>query len=417
MTTLSPILKQATPVVVDHAKGSWIFGDDGRKYLDFTTGIGVTSTGHCHPDVVAAAQEQVGKIIHAQYTTVMHKPLMALTEKLGEVLPAGLDSVYYANSGSEAVEASIRLARMATGRPNIVAFHGGFHGRTVAAASLTTAGTKFRSGFSPIMGGVQIAPFPYAFRYGWDEDTAIDFALKELDYLLTTVSSPKDTAGFIIEPVLGDGGYLPTPPRFLEGIRERADRHGIVLILDEVQAGVGRTGKFWGHDWADITPDVVITAKGLASGFPISAIAASGELMAKAWPGSQGGTYGGNAVAAAAAVATLDVIARENLVANAAERGRELRAGLEGLQNDDPRMGDVRGLGLMQAIEYVDADGNPDAATASAIQQAAIAEDLLLLTCGSAGNVIRVIPPLVVSAEEIGIGLDAFARASKAIQA
>ncbi|MEX1079549.1 MAG: aminotransferase class III-fold pyridoxal phosphate-dependent enzyme [Homoserinimonas sp.] len=414
MTSLSPLLKQATPVVVERALGSWIYGTDGEKYLDFTTGIGVTSTGHCHPRVVEAAREQAGVIIHAQYTTVMHKPLMALTEKLGEVLPSGLDSVFYANSGSEAVEASIRLARMATGRPNIIAFHGGFHGRTVAAASLTTAGTKFRSGFSPIMGGVHIAPFPNAFRYGWSLDTAIDFALRELDFLLQTVSSPADTAGFIIEPVLGDGGYLPTPPRFLEGVRERADRHGIVLILDEVQAGVGRTGKFWGHNHSTVTPDVLITAKGLASGFPISAIAASAELMSKAWPGSQGGTYGGNAVAAAAAVATLDVVRDENLVENARVRGDELQAGIKALQADNPLMGDVRGLGLMQAVEFVTESGEPNADLAAAVQQAAIAENLLLLTCGPAGNVVRVIPALTVSAEEIITGIDRFGAALRA---
>ena len=411
MTTLSPVLKQATPVIVERALGSWIYGTNGEKYLDFTTGIGVTSTGHCHPRVVEAAQKQVGTIIHAQYTTVMHKPLLALTEKLGEYLPAGLDSVFYANSGSEAVEASIRLARMATGRPNIIAFHGGFHGRTVAAASLTTAGLKFRSGFSPLMGGVHIAPFPHAFRYGWDIDTAIDFALQELDYLLTTISAPEETAGFIIEPVLGDGGYIPTPPRFLKGLRERADRFGIVLILDEVQAGVGRTGKFWGHQHSSIHPDIVITAKGLASGFPISAIAASSELMGKAWPGSQGGTYGGNAVAAAAAVATLDVLRDEGLVENARDRGDELQRGLNGLKSDSPLMGDTRGLGLMQAVEFVTEDGEPNAALAAAVQQVAIAQNLLLLTCGSAGNVIRLVPALNVSSDEIAIGLERFERA------
>lgn len=413
MATLSPILKQATPVVVDHAAGSWIHATDGKKYLDFTTGIGVTSTGHCHPDVVAAAREQVGKIVHAQYTTVMHKPLLELTEKLGEFLPSGLDSVFYATSGSEAVEASVRLARMATGRPNIISFHGGFHGRTVGAASLTTAGTKFRSGFSPLMGGVHIAPFPHAYRYGWDEETAVAFALKELDHLLLSISSPADTAGFIIEPVLGDGGYIPTPPAFLQGLRERADRHGIVLILDEVQAGVGRTGKFWGHDWAGITPDIVITAKGLASGFPISAIAASAELMGKAWPGSQGGTYGGNAVAAAAGVATLAVIERENLVSNALLRGDELRTGLEELKTEIVGIGDVRGRGLMQAVEFRSADNTPDAATALAVQQAAVKEELLLLTCGPHGNVIRIIPALNVSSAEIQIGLAKFTQALK----
>ncbi|MDA8398648.1 aspartate aminotransferase family protein [Ferrimicrobium acidiphilum] len=416
MSRLSPLLKQATPVVVDHALGSWIWGIDGEKYLDFTTGIGVTSTGHCHPRVVAAAREQTGLIIHGQYTTIMHQPLLKLTDKLGEVLPLSLDSIFYANSGSEAVEASIRLARMATGRPNIIAFHGGFHGRTVAAASLTSAGTKFRAGFSPIMGGVHIAPFPYALRYGWDEETAVDFALRELDYLLQTVSSPADTAAFIIEPVLGDGGYLPTPPRFLEGLRERADHYGIIFILDEVQAGVGRTGKFWGYQFSSVIPDIIITAKGLASGFPISAIAASFDLMSKAWPGSQGGTYGGNAVAAAAGVATLEVIRDENLVENARIRGEQLHEGLQNISSGNSLIGDVRGRGLMQALEFVTEMGEPNQSLASAVQQAAVAHGLLLLTCGTLGNVVRVIPPLTVSSEEISSGIQRLDAALKAAQ-
>ncbi|GAA1882886.1 aminotransferase class III-fold pyridoxal phosphate-dependent enzyme [Williamsia serinedens] len=415
--TLSPALKQATPVVVDHATGSWIHGTDGRDYLDFTTGIGVTSTGHCHPRVVAAAQEQCGKIIHAQYTTVMHQPLLALTEALGEVLPDGLDSVFYANSGSEAVEASIRLARMATGRPNIVVFQGGFHGRTVAAASLTTAGTKFSAGFSPLMSGVHMAPFPYAYRYGMDEASAVEFALRELDYLFASRVAPIDTAAMLIEPVLGDGGYLPTPPAFLQGLRERADRHGIVLIVDEVQAGVGRTGRFWGHQFAEgVTPDILITAKGIASGFPISAIAASTELMSKAWPGSQGGTYGGNAVAAAAGVETLAVIRDENLVENARVRGDQLLAGLQEIAARNPRIGDVRGRGLMAGIEFVDPAASgavpvADAAAAAAVQQAAIGHELLTLTCGPLGNVVRLIPALVVTEDEITAGLKRFSDA------
>jgi 4-aminobutyrate aminotransferase len=411
MTSLSPLLKQATPVVVDHARGCWIRGTDGLDYLDFTTGIGVTSTGHCHPRVVAAAREQVGRVIHAQYTTVLHKPLLALTEKLGEVLPAGLDSVFYASSGSEAVEAAIRLARMATGRPNIVVFQGGFHGRTVAAASLTTAGTRFSAGFAPLMAGVHMAPFPYAFRYGWDERTAVDFALRELDYLLLSRTAPADTAAFLIEPVLGDGGYLPTPPAFLDGLRERADKHGILLILDEVQAGCGRTGRFWGHQHSSATPDILITAKGLASGFPISAIAAPTELMAKGWPGSQGGTYGGNAVAAAAACATLDVIRDEGLVENARVRGEQLEQGLAQLQLKYDAIGDVRGLGLMQGIEFVGADGQADGATAAALQQATTRYGLLTLTCGPAGNVVRLIPALVVTPDEIDLGLQRFGAA------
>jgi 4-aminobutyrate aminotransferase len=359
----------------------------------------------------------VGKIIHAQYTTVMHKPLLALTEKLGEVLPEGLDSVFYANSGSEAVEAAIRLARMATGRPNIVVFQGGFHGRTVAAASLTTAGTKFSAGFSPLMSGVHMSAFPYAYRYGWDEAATVAFALQELDYLLQTRTAPNDTAAFLIEPALGDGGYLPTPPAFLEGLRERADRHGIQLIFDEVQAGVGRMGKFWGHQYSTATPDILITAKGIASGFPISAIAASTELMSKGWPGSQGGTYGGNAVSAAAGVATLDVVRDEGLVENSRIRGEQLQAGLNDIQARFPVIGDVRGKGLMQGIEFTTEEGTPDAATAAAVQQATTAEGLLTLTCGPAGNVVRLIPALVVTAEEITTGLERFENAIAAVTA
>lgn len=411
MPRLSPLLKQATSVVVDSASGSWITDVSGERYLDFTTGIGVTSTGHCHPTVVAAAREQIGSVIHAQYTTVMHRPLLQLTEALGDVLPTSLDSVFYANSGSEAVEAAVRLARMATGRPNIVAFHGGFHGRTVAAASLTTAGTKFRSGFSPLMSGVHIAAFPHAFRWGWSEDVAVDFALRELDLLLQTVSSPDDTAAFLIEPVLGDGGYIPTPHTFLVGLRERADRYGIQLIIDEVQTGVGRTGRFWGHQHADVLPDILVLAKGIASGFPLSAIAAAESTMAKAWPGSQGGTYGGNAVAAAAAVATLAVIADEGLVENARIRGEQLAEGMRGIQADNPGVGDVRGIGLMQALEFIDAGGQADPAAAAAVQQTAISEGLLLLTCGMRGNVVRVIPALTVSGDEIDTGVAALGRA------
>ncbi|MFB9260805.1 aspartate aminotransferase family protein [Dietzia aerolata] len=416
---LSPVLKQATPVVVDHASGSWIHGTDGRDYLDFTTGIGVTSTGHCHPEVVAAAQAQCAKIIHAQYTTVMHQPLLELTTKLGEHLPAGIDSVFYANSGSEAVEAAVRLARMATGRQYIVTVQRGFHGRTVAAASLTTAGTRFAAGFGPLMSGVAQTPYPDALRLGMTEDEAVDYALAEFDFLLATRVDPRELAGIVIEPVLGDGGYMAVPQRYLQGLRERATAHGALLVLDEVQAGVGRTGRFWGHQHTDgLVPDVIITAKGIASGFPISAIAAPEEIMAKAWPGSQGGTYGGNAVAAAAAVATLEVVEREGLVANAAERGTQLLDGLRRSLADVGEICDIRGTGLMLAVEFGDASapaGSPaaleGARLAGAVQQACIDEDLLTLTCGPTGAIVRIIPALVVTPDEVDTGVERLARA------
>ncbi|MFJ5227353.1 aspartate aminotransferase family protein [Streptomyces sp. NPDC088400] len=411
MTALSEHLRQATPVVAERGEGVHLYGVDGRRYLDFTAGIGVTSTGHCHPKVVAAAQEQVATLIHGQYTTVMHQPLQRLVDSLGQVLPEGLDSLFFANSGSEAVEAAVRLARHATGRPNIVVCQGGFHGRTVAAASMTTSGTKVRTGFGPLMGGVVITPFPNAFHYGWDEETATRFALREFDQLLQTVSDPDDTAAIIVEPVLGEGGYVPANTAFLTGLRERADRHGILLILDEVQTGVGRTGRFWGHDHFGVRPDILVTAKGLASGFPLSGIAASEELMHKARPGSQGGTYGGNAVACAAAVATLEVVREEGLVANAAAMGARLRAGLEDVAAKTPAIGDVRGLGLMLASEFVTEDGEPDAATALRVQQAAAEEGLLLLLCGPWGNVVRMIPALIVDETAIDDGLRAWSAA------
>ncbi|MER6876759.1 aminotransferase class III-fold pyridoxal phosphate-dependent enzyme, partial [Amycolatopsis sp. NPDC000673] len=277
----------------------------------------------------------------------------------------------------------------------------GFHGRTVAAETMTTSGTRFSAGISPLMSGVHVAPFPYAYHYGWDEETATKFALRELDYLFQTVSAPNETAAFFIEPVLGEGGYVPANTAFMAGLRERADRHGILLVLDEVQAGFGRTGKFWGHDHFDVHPDVVLIAKGLASGFPLSGIAASEELMAKAYPGSQGGTYGGNAVSCAAAIATLDVIQDEGLVENAAERGRQLLEGARVIADKTPAIGDVRGLGLLVGTEFTTADGEPDTATAQAAQQAAAKSGLLLLTCGAYSNVVRMVPPLVVNAEQV----------------
>lgn len=414
MAELSPALKQATPVLAARGEGVYLYDEDDRRYLDFTAGIGVTSTGHCHPRVVEAAQRQVGTLIHGQYTTVMHRPLLQLTERLGEVLPAGLDRMFYVNSGSEAVEASVRLARQATGRQTIVAFHGGFHGRTMGAGALTTSGVKVRAGIGPMMPGVAFSPFPETYRHGWSETEAVRFALAELDQLLLTVTSPKDTAAFIVEPVLGEGGYIPTPPEFLEGLRERADHHGILLIADEVQTGVGRTGKFWGHQHSTITPDILITAKGIASGFPISGIAASAELMGKAWPGSQGGTYGGNAVAAAAAVATLDVVRDEHLVDNSAEQGARLQEGLRKVAAEHPVIGEVRGRGLMVGNEFTTADGRPDTTTATRAHAAAAERGLLLLTCGPAGNVVRMIPPLIVTAEQVDDGVALWAEAVSA---
>jgi len=331
VAVLSPLLTQATPVVAVKGAGCEILGTDGRRYLDVTAGIGVTSTGHCHPKVVAAAQAQAATLIHGQYTTVLHPKLIELSERLEGVMPAGIDSFFYASAGTEAVEAALRLARQATRRPNVIVMQGGFHGRTMGSLSLTTSKLALRAGLQPLMAGVYVTPFPYPFHYGWGEADTTAFCLRQLDHLLATQTAPDETAAVFVEPVLGEGGYVPATPIFMRGLRERCDRHGMLLVADEIQTGVGRTGRFWGLEHFGVRPDVVITAKGLASGFPLSALGAPRELMAQGRPGSQGGTYGGNAVACAAALATLDVVEEEGLVKRAEDMGEHLLSSLRAL--------------------------------------------------------------------------------------
>ena len=398
---LSPLLKRATSVHAARGEGAYIIDPEGRRYLDFTSGIGVTSTGHCHPKVVEAIRKQAGTLIHGQYTTVLHPLLEKLAKRLAGVLPGEIDSLFYVSAGTEAVEASVRLARNATGKANLIAFHGGFHGRTTASLSMTTSKTGYGDGLQPLMAGVFVAPFPYAYRYGWDSEDAVDFCLRELDFLLATQTAPNETAAMVVEPVLGEGGFVPAPDRFLHGLRERCDHHGILLIVDEVQAGFGRTGSFWGHDRSGVIPDVVIMAKGLASGMPLSAIAASRRLMEKGWPGSQGGTYGGNAVGCAAALATLDVIQGERLVENAATVGARLHEQLRDVAGLHEAIGDVRGRGLMIGTEFSRPDGRPDGETATSVRYRCEHRGLLLLSCGAFGQVVRWLPPLIVTEAQV----------------
>lgn len=389
----------------------YLYDEEGRRYLDFTAGIGVTSTGHCHPKVVEAAQRQAGELIHGQYTTVRHPRLVELSERLGDVMPEGIDTFFYASAGTESVEAALRLSRHAMGRPNIIVFHGGFHGRTMGSMSLTTSKTGLRAGLQPLMGGVVVAPFPYAYRYGWSEEEASRFCLQELDHILATLTAPEETAAMFIEPVLGEGGYIPAPAEFVRGVRDRCDRHGMLLVADEIQTGVGRTGRFWGLDHPGVRPDVTITAKGLASGFPLSAFGASAELMEKAWPGSQGGTYGGNAVSCAAALATLDVMQSEGLVDRSREMGDRLVAGLRESVGGHDAVGDIRGRGLMVGVELRADDGPAAGSLAKRVLDEAAERRLLLLTCGTYGHVVRLIPPLIVAEEQVDEAVRLFTEA------
>src|SRR5512141_825658 len=318
---MAPVWSRIFNFVAERAEGSYIYTDDGRKLLDFTCGIGVTNTGHCHPKVVEAIREQAGKFIHAQANIVIHKPMLQLVEEIRKIVPPSIDSFFFANSGAEALENAVKIAKVATGRPNVIVFNGSFHGRTHGTMALTTSKTVYRAGFAPLPAGVYVAPFPYAFRLGMTEEQASAYALEQLEYLLASQTAPKETAAILIESVLGEGGYVVPPASFMKALREICNKHGIMLIFDEVQSGFGRTGKWFAMEHFHVVPDILTVAKGIASGLPLSGVFANMDLMKK-WPtGSHGGTYGGNAVACAAGVATIQAMREEDMPANAAERG------------------------------------------------------------------------------------------------
>jgi 4-aminobutyrate aminotransferase len=411
LSHLSPVWNRAWPLSVERGEGAYLIDTAGRRYLDFTCGIGVTNTGHAHPRVVKAIQEQAARLIHGQAALMVHQPMLGLVEGLLTIVPPPLDSFFFTNSGAEAIEGAVKLARHATRRPNVIVFQGSFHGRTNATMAMTTSKTIYRAGYQPLAAGVFVAPFPYAYRYGWDEATTVDFCLRELKLLLKSQTAPEETAAIVIEPVLGEGGYVPAPDDFLRSLREVCDHYGILLVADEIQAGFGRTGRWFSIESSGVIPDVLVMAKGLASGLPLAALAARQDLMQKWIPGSHGGTFGGNAIACAAAVATIQVMRDEKLVENAALMGEVLMAGLRQIRQEHPEIGDVRGRGLMIASEFTDSQREPWTDRAKSVARAAYDQGLLLLTCGSYDNVIRWIPPLIVNASQIEDGLAKFQAA------
>jgi 4-aminobutyrate aminotransferase len=361
--------------------------------------------------VVEAIREQAGLLLHGQVNIIYHEPLLKLVGELRKIVHPSLDGFFFSNSGAEAIEGSLKLARHATGRPNVIVFQGSFHGRTAGTMALTTSKTVYRAGYGPLPAGVFVAPYPYAYRYGWDPEETSRWCLEELDFLLATQTAPGETAAILVEPVLGEGGYVVPPASFLLGLRQLCDRHGILLIADEIQSGMGRTGVWFAQEHFGLAPDIMVIAKGLASGLPISGVFSRLELMEKWVPGSHGGTFGGNAVAAAAGVATLQAIREEKMIENTRERGLQLLTGLRHLQEEYPVIGDVRGLGLMVGCEFRTQDRQPDKQTAKEVVHACQERHLLLLTCGSWDNTIRWIPPLVVSAGQIEEALGIFTEA------
>jgi 4-aminobutyrate aminotransferase len=410
---MSPVWSRIFPIQAERAEGCYIYAVDGKKYLDFTCGIGVTNTGHCHPRVVEAIREQAGKFIHAQANIVVHKPMLQLIEELRKVVHPSIDSFFFSNSGAEALEGAVKLARNATGKPNIIVFQGSFHGRTGLTMALTTSKTIYRSGFQPLPAGVFVAPYPYAYKLGMSDAQTSGFCLNALQELLLSQTSPAETAAILIEPVLGEGGYVVPPVAFLKGLRELCDRHGILLILDEVQSGFGRTGKWFAQEHFGVVPDIMTAAKGLASGMPLSGVFSRLELMKKWQTGSHGGTFGGNAVACAAGVATIQAMRDEDMPGNAVKSGIQLVTGLRRLQEEYPVIGDVRGLGLMIGTEFTLNEKPADKLLIKGIVHGCEKRGLLLLTCGTYDNVVRWIPPLIVSESQINDALGIFAEALK----
>ena len=413
-----------TDLVVDHGEGSWLVTRDGERYLDYSSGIGVTNTGHAHPRVVAAIQEQAARLLHGQQNIVYHEAGLRLHERLRHVLPGEGWAAFLANSGAEAVEAAVKLARVATGRPAIVAFRGGFHGRTAQTMALTSSRVSVRGDFEPLPGSVYHTGFPYCYRAAagpHDPSSCTCDWESALELLFAQVVAPSKVAAFLVEPVLGEGGYVVPPAGFLPRLRQIADRHGILLIADEIQTGMGRTGRLFAVEHTGVRPDIMTIAKGIASGLPLSGIIAREELLARWAPGAHGGTYGGNVVTCAAANATLDVIETEGLVANAEARGAQLIAGLRRIQGRHRSVGDVRGLGCMIGLEFVrpdDGDGRtPDPAMAKAVIASALERRLIVLSAGTWGQVVRLIPPLVTTEAEVDEALGIMAEALGAAEA
>jgi 4-aminobutyrate aminotransferase len=406
---LAPSMAKDHPnLPVVKAEGCYYYGLDGKKYLDFTSGIAVTNIGHCHPKVVKAIKEAADRLLHGPSGVVMYESLLCLAEELKTILPQGLDCFFFANSGTEAVEGAIKLAKFVTRRPYVISFTGCFHGRSMGALSVTTSKSKYRKYLQPNGLTYQI---PYANLKdcppGQDpEQYCVQKLERDIRELFNHQVTPEEVACMILEPVQGEGGYIVPPKAWLQKVREICNQHQILLIFDEVQTGFGRTGDWFAAQTFGVTPDIMAIAKGIASGLPLSATVASKELM-KQWPlGSHGTTFGGNPIACSAALATIEVLKEEGLVENSRKMGRYVREKLEDIKQRHPVIGDVRSVGLMIGIEIIDPfTGEPNGKGLMNILNKCLEKGVLFYFCGNSGEVIRMIPPLIVNKEQIDEGL------------
>ena len=402
---IAPVIAFDTDIHADTAQGLWVTDVKGNRWADFACGTAVTNLGHNHPAVVEAAHEQLDKLMHSG-CIVRYDSIVDIAARLREVTPPAIEKFAFANSGAEAVEAAVKLAKYSTGRQGVMAFRGGFHGRTMGSVSYTTSNAKYRDGYHPILGSVFVAPYPHPYRWGMTPDDAADHALCELKYMFKHEVRPHNIAAFLVEPVQGEGGYYPAPPVFLDELRSMADQHGIKLIYDEIQTGFGRTAEWFASDHFDAKPDIVALGKGIANGLPLSAYGASREML-DAWPvGAHGTTFGGNPVAAAAAVAVVDTLG--GLLPHARELSKRAFEKFDELAERHETIGDVRGLGLMVGVEMVGdrETREPDPDALHHVMSYAFDRDLIIIPCGPDGNVLRFIPPLITTNEELEWAID-----------
>lgn len=405
---LTPTYHRCFEIVTERAKGTYLYDVEGNQYLDFTMGIAVNNVGHCHPSVVRAAQAQVEKLIHCSAVT-RHTMNIKLAEKIAQIAPGSLDCVFLNNSGGEAVDAAIKMARFITGRPNVIAFTGAFHGRTLLATALTTAKSHYREGYEPLPSGILHAPYPYCLRCPVGQ-TPGQCKLECFDILESMFAhqvKPDTVGAILIEPMMGEGGYIVPATGFtvengyLQRLRQLCDKHGIMLIIDEVQSGFGRTGKWFACEHFGVVPDIMIVAKGIASGFPMAGIVSRKELMDRWTMGRHGSTYGGNPVACAAALASIDVIEKDGLLENARKMGEYFMSRLNEFRDKYDFVKEVRGLGLMIGMEVADQSGAPDGELIEKLVDECFKRKLLLLDCGIKNHIIRFVPPLNVTKAEI----------------
>ena len=399
------------PFFVSRAEGSRVWDTEGREYLDFIGGIGVLNTGHCHPRVVEAAKRQLDTLMHTCFQVASYDGYVELAARLNALVAGGPNKTLLLSTGVEATENAVKIARAYTNRPGVIAFNGAFHGRTLMGLSLTASSTGYKQNFGPFASEVYHTPFPYEYRGVTSAD-----ALRALQYLFDSRVAASQVACIIIEPQLGEGGFVPAPVAFMRELRRLATAHGIVLIVDEIQTGFGRTGKMWCYEHYDLDPDLVTMAKSLGGGLPLSAVVGKAAIMDAPLPGGLGGTYAGNPVACAAALAVLDVFENEHVLEQAMRQAATTAAALKAMARQHPQIGDVRGLGAMMAIEIVKpADQEPDMASAGKIVDVARSRGLLLLKSGTYKNVIRLLPPLTTPPDELSRGLDMLAAACREV--